>query len=114
MAHRFVQARNYTRAGRNAIDLIVVHTMEAPEKPGTAENVADWFAGATAPQASAHYCIDADSIVQTVRDEDIARHAPGANHNGIGLEHAGFARFTVGDWGNDYNRRMLDRSSTLV
>jgi len=114
MAYRFVQARHYTSAQRTAIDLIVVHTMEAPQKPTTAENVASWFAGATAPQASAHYCVDADSIVQTVRDEDVAWHAPGANHNGLGLEHAGFARFSADDWGNEYNQRMLDRSSTLV
>jgi N-acetyl-anhydromuramyl-L-alanine amidase AmpD len=114
MSYPFVQARNYTSAGRKTIDLVVVHTMEAPDKPETAENVARWFAGSSAPQASAHYCVDADSVVQSVRDEDIAWHAPGANHNGIGLEHAGFARFTGADWADDYNRRMLDRSATLV
>jgi hypothetical protein len=50
----FVQARNYTRGRSNPIDVIVVHTMESPEKPDTAESVAAWFAGSTAPQASAH------------------------------------------------------------
>jgi hypothetical protein len=29
----FVQARHYTRGRSNAIDLIVIHTMESPEKP---------------------------------------------------------------------------------
>ena len=48
----FVQARNYTRGRSNAIDLLVIHTMEAPEKPTTAENVANWFAGSSAPQAT--------------------------------------------------------------
>ena len=88
---KFVQARNYTRGRSNAIDVLVIHTMESPEKPDTAESVANWFGGATAPEASAHYCIDSDSIVQCVHDEDVAWHAPGANHNGLGFEHAGRA-----------------------
>ena len=44
----FVQARNYTRGRSNPIDVIVIHTMESPEKPDTAESVANWFAGSTA------------------------------------------------------------------
>lgn len=110
----FVQARNFTRAQRTSIDLIVIHTMEAPEKPATAENVAAWFAGANAPPASAHYCVDSDSIVQCVRDADIAWHAPGANHHGIGVEHAGYARQTPEEWDDAYSRAMLARSSELV
>ena len=114
MAYRFIQARNFTAAGRTAIDLIVLHTMEAPQKGSTAENVANWFAGASAPQASAHYCIDNNSIVQCVRDRDVAWHAPGANHDGLGFEHAGFARFSAAEWANDYNQAMLARSATLA
>src|SRR5262249_5723922 len=110
----FIQAKNFTAANRTAIDVLVVHAMEAPDKPDTAENVANWFGGSTAPQASAHYCIDSNSIVQCVRDEDVAWHAPGANHNGLGFEHAGFSRFTPSDWDNAYNRAMLDLSAQLV
>ena len=58
-----------------AIDVLVIHTMESPEKPDTAESVANWFSGSTAPQASAHYCIDGNSIVQCVHDDDVAWHA---------------------------------------
>ena len=102
MAYPFIQARNSTPANRTTIDLLVIHTMEAPEKPDTAENVARWFAGSTAPQASAHYCIDDDSIVQCVHDKDVAWHAPGANHNGLGFEHAGFAAQAPKDWQDAY------------
>jgi N-acetyl-anhydromuramyl-L-alanine amidase AmpD len=114
MAIPFVQARNFTRGRSNAIDVLVIHTMESPEKPDTAESVAYWFAGATAPQASAHYCIDANSVVQCVRDEDVAWHAPGANHNGIGFEHAGKAAQTGNEWNDEYSTSMLDRSAQLV
>ncbi len=112
---KFIPARNFTvgRIGR-AIDWIVIHSMEAPEKGSTAENVASWFGGASAPKASAHYCIDNDSIVQCVLDKDIAWHAPGANSNGIGLEHAGYARQTEAEWLDDYGRDMLERSAALT
>jgi N-acetyl-anhydromuramyl-L-alanine amidase AmpD len=110
----FIQARNYTRGRSVPIDVLVIHTMEAPEKPTTAENVAKWFAGSTAPQASAHYCIDNNSIVQSVHDKDVAWHAPGANSNGLGFEHAGRAAQGAADWSDDYSDSMLRLSAELV
>jgi len=112
---RFIQARNYTRGPRRGpVTLIVLHTMEASEKGTTAEAVAGWFAGPQAPQASAHYCIDNDSIVQCVKDDDIAWHAPGANANGIGLEHAGYARQTPEEWEDEFSKAMLLKSAGLT
>lgn len=111
---KFVQAKNFTKAGRKKVDLVVIHTMEAAEKPNTAENVAAWFAGASAPKASAHYNVDCDSVVQSVKEEDVAWHAPGANHNGIGIEHAGFAKQNAADWSDDFSTRMLVLSAKLV
>src|SRR3954447_10294902 len=110
----FVQARNFTRGRSNAIDVLVIHTMESPEKPDTAESVANWFAGSTAPQASAHYCIDENSVVQCVRDEDVAWHVPGANHNGLGFEHAGRAAQGKRDWADEYSAKMLELSAGLL
>jgi N-acetyl-anhydromuramyl-L-alanine amidase AmpD len=110
----FVQAKNFTRGRSNAIDVLVIHTMESPEKPDTAESVAHWFAGSTAPQASAHYCIDDNTVVQCVHDGDVAWHAPGANHNGLGFEHAGRAAQSKHDWSDDYSAKMLDLSAQLV
>ena len=110
----FVQARNFTRGRSSHIDVLVIHTMESPEKPNTAEDVASWFAGSNAPQASAHYCIDGNSVVQCVHDSDVAWHAPGANHNGLGFEHAGKAAQTAHDWSDDYSAKCLELSATLV
>lgn len=111
---RFVQAKSYRAAGRSAVDLVVIHTMEASKTLRTAENVAAWFAGKSAPEASAHYCVDADSIVQCVLERDVAHHAPGANRTGIGVELAGYARQTPADWDDPYNREMLARAAELV
>ena len=114
MTIAFVQARNFTKGRSNPIDVLVMHTMESPEKPDTAESVANWFAGSTAPQASAHYCIDENSVVQCVHDNDVAWHAPGANHNGLGFEHAGRAAQGPRDWADAYSTKMLELSAELV
>lgn len=110
---QFIQARNYTPApvGRQ-IDLIVVHDMEAPDKPDTAENVAKWFAGPNAPQASAHYCVDDNSMVWCVKDHDVAWAAPGANHQGLHYEMAGYAKFRRVTWLDAYNKAMLALAAT--
>lgn len=109
----FVQARWFTPTSGREIDLIVVHSMEVPEKADTAEGVARYFQ-TTDKKASAHYCVDGDSEVQCVRDMDVAYHAPGANHNGIGIEHAGYARQTTAEWVDAYGDPMLSRSARLT
>ena len=113
MAYPFVESPHVTKTGGRQIDLIVIHTMEMDEKGDTAENCAQWFRNPAA-SVSAHYCVDADSIVQCVRDQDVGWHAPGANHDGIGIEHAGRAKQTGREWGDPYSVAMLERSAALV
>ena len=111
---KLIQARNFRKGRSGKIDLIVLHSMEAAEKPTTAEGVANWWHGPGSPVSSCHYCVDNDSVVQCVYDEDTAWHAPGANHNGIGIEHAGFAKQTKAEWLDDYGLQMLGRSAELA
>jgi N-acetyl-anhydromuramyl-L-alanine amidase AmpD len=113
VAYPFVESPHVTKTAGRQIDLIVIHTMEMDEKGETAENCAQWFRNPKA-KVSAHYCVDADSIVQCVRDQDVGWHAPGANHDGIGIEHAGRAMQTGRDWSDPYSTAMLERSATLV
>jgi hypothetical protein len=116
----FVPAKWFTKGPRNcAITVLVIHDMEAPEGPKTAENVAAYFAdpkdkAGNPVKASAHFNVDCDSIVQSVREEDIAWHAPGANSNGIGIEHAGYARQTREEWLDEYSTATLKLSAKLV
>jgi hypothetical protein len=111
MAETFLQAANFTPTNGRQIDLIVVHDMEAPEGPTTAENVAQFFHNQTPGDknggSSAHQCFDSDSQVRCVQDRDVAWHAPGVNHNGIGYEHAGYARQTRAEWLDDFSRATL-------
>ena len=113
MAYPFVPSPHVTKTGGRQIDLIVIHTMEMDEKGETAEHCAEWFQNPAA-QVSAHYCVDANSIVQCVRDQDVGWHAPGANHDGIGIEHAGRAKQTGREWSDAYSTAMLERSAGLV
>lgn len=119
LPYPFLQASGYTRVGSlgefRPVDLIVVHDMEAPELTKTAENVAQYFhTGAGGRKVSSHYCIDSDSVVQCVREDDVAWCAPGSNHNGIQLEHAGYARQSERDWQDVYSKAMLDLSAKLT
>jgi hypothetical protein len=111
----FIACKNVTRVypSERPINHIVIHTMENPEKPGAAENVALWMAGKNAPAASAHYFIDLDSVIQGVRDQDVAWHAPGVNSTGIGLEHSGFAKQTPEEWDDLPSRAILSLSAKL-
>jgi hypothetical protein len=109
----FVEARHYGHTPRALIDLIVLHCMEAPEASTTAERCAVYFA-TTDTHASAHYCVDADSVVQCVPDHCVAYAAPGANHNGLQIELAGYARQSRAEWLDAFGARMLWLAAQLV
>jgi N-acetyl-anhydromuramyl-L-alanine amidase AmpD len=111
-----VECRYWTRGvTRIAIDWVVLHCMEAAQTATTAENCAHYLATLLddEPPRSCHYFTDCDSVVQGVLEEHIAWHAPGANHNGIGIEHAGYTRETEADWLDDFGKRMLSLSAQL-
>jgi peptidoglycan hydrolase-like protein with peptidoglycan-binding domain len=113
---KLVRAKNFRTANRpaSAVLWIVLHSMESAEKPYTAENVAAWFASSSAPMASAHFCIDSDSIVQCVPLKDVAFAAPGANAEGVHIEMAGYARQTEAEWLDDFGLAMLSRVALVM
>ena len=90
--------------------VVVVHTMEAPEGPQTAENVAHYFASGQVV-ASAHICIDQDSVVYCLPSSAVAFAAPGCNHDGYQVEHAGYARQSPEEWGDAASVSMLQLSA---
>lgn len=94
---------------------VVLHTMETGENSSIAENIgAGWFTNPNA-QASAHYCVDDNSIVQCVNEGDYAwASGPTGNVNGIQIEMAGRAAQSRADWLDDYSRAMLERTAALT
>ena len=112
----FVKARWFTplpKTPRRRVRVIVIHDMEFPERLTAAEDVARYFA-TTATKGSAHLCVDADSIVQCVRDNDVAWAAPGCNNDGIQIELAGYAKQTRAEWLDEYSTALLHRAADAV
>lgn len=114
LPHTVIEAANWSRhIGPQRKRVIVLHAMEAPEKGETAESCARYFQRPEV-QASAHYCIDSNSIVQCLPPELVAWHAPGANQFGIGLEHGGYSKQTRPEWLDPYGVSMLELSAHLA
>lgn len=72
---------------------IVLHDEEA----ATAESAARWFANPKSG-GSAHLCVDDDTCYRCLPNERIANGAPGANTNGLHIEQAGFAKWSLVLW----------------
>lgn len=112
---KFVPAKYYTKVETLRFKrVIVAHDMEYPETSSAAESIANYFHTITEKypsgkpkKPSAHINIDNDSAVRCVRDNDVANAAPGANHDGLQLEMAGFGRQTRAQWLDDYSKSML-------
>lgn len=102
----FLQARDFGPKRTGSVRLIVIHDMEFPERVTAAEDVAKYFQAPDKP-SSAHVCIDSDSVVQCVKDSYVAFAAPGANHDGIQIELAGYGNQTPGEWRDKYSIALL-------
>lgn len=120
MAIPFLQALHYKKATRRSVDLVVIHSAEIGESLDGAEALMRVCAAGRrnadgSPIVSSwHYAVDADSVTQSVREEDIAFHAPGVNPRSIGIELTGRARQSAAEWDDQFSRRMLERASILV
>lgn len=109
-----IPARNFTRAMRTTARVLVLHTTENACAPGVARNVAAWFAGPSAPQASAHYVVGPDVTLQGVPLACVAWAAPGANNDGVQIEQVGRAAFSEADWAGEPQQAMLERVAQLL
>lgn len=110
----FVQARDWRYAARTTVDILTLHSAEIGEFHSSAESVAAYFKLGPVKPSSSGYVVDDDSIIQCVRDEHIAFHAPGVNPRSIGIEQAGYAKQTRAEWLDPYGQRMLRLVAALV
>lgn len=106
----YVPAKYYTPADRLLVDLIVLHSTETSRGPNAARKVADYFAAPT-NEASAHFVVDDDVVIQGVHKHDIAWAAPGANRRGIQIEMIGHASQSQEAW---LDGKILWRTARLV
>lgn len=114
----FLQARDFHRGPRTVVNWIVIHTAEVAPLPTSANALMlACHRGSTGPDgkprlASWHFAVDSENITQSVKEEDIAFHAPGANKTGIGIELA--CRCMQNDWRSPYSQAMLGQAAQLV
>lgn len=116
MTYPLIKAKNFTvNRGGKKVRLIVIHTMETPETPKRARQVATWFSGSTSPQASAHYCVDDKEIIQSVLDTNTAWAVDefSTNEASISIELAGSASQTASQWNDAYSKGELDLAAKL-
>lgn len=107
-----ITARWFSPGGNLPVRRIVIHDEEHPFDDQSAEGVARMFKSSDR-KASAHYIVDADSVVRCVADKDVAYHAP-PNKGSIGVERDGFATFTRAQWLSDYGTKAGLRQAQLV
>jgi N-acetyl-anhydromuramyl-L-alanine amidase AmpD len=110
----WIQARHLTTGRRAAVQLVVIHTAEVDCRPGVALAVANYFANPPAPQASAHYVVGPEIVVQCVAERDTAWAAPGANPTGVHVELAARASWSAEQWLAPDVEAMLARAAQLV
>lgn len=110
----FLQAKYYAAlTAARKVDLVVVHAAEVQPGPLAAEWLLKYCA-ANDRVASWHYAVDADSVTQSVKEGDVAYHAPGANAKGVGLELATFGKPTAAQWADPYHQKMLTLAAWLT
>jgi len=117
ISYPFLQAKYYTTGrGGNKVSWIFIHTMETPETPSRAKQVWQWFAGKTAPQASAHYMVDATSIEQSIKLADTAWAVDDyyTNQKSVSIETSGQASQTPAQWADAYSTAELHLEAKLT
>lgn len=110
---QYIESPNKHEGRIKDLRLIVWHDMEMPEYTSTAERCANYFASPKAG-VSAHLCADPDSVVECVKPEDTAWHAPGANADGYGVELAGKASQLRADWLDDASKATIRQAAKPV
>ncbi|MFZ9202313.1 MAG: N-acetylmuramoyl-L-alanine amidase [Opitutales bacterium] len=116
----FLQARHYLPANRLKVNWVVLHSAEIGESFEGAEILMKRcaekrvYANGKDIVSSWHYAVDANSVTQSVREEDIAFHAPGANAAGVGIELCGRARQTLSEWQDEYSTSAIKHAANLT
>ena len=93
---KFIQAKNYKKANRNEIKLIILHFDKSIEL------------------SSVHFYVNDLNIIQCVKEEDIAYHSEYLDDFSIGIEHDGYIRKTETQWFDSFSTQMLKRSAKLT
>lgn len=110
-------AKNFTSGRQNhQVQVIVLHSAENQELPGQAAHLAQWFAGTTAPEASANVMVDNAHIVTSVEDTDTAWAVDDFPLNLVSwnVELTGHASNTAAQWADAYETATIKEAVLAV
>lgn len=102
----FIRALATSGRRSQRVRLIVLHSMEAPERPTMAEDLGGYWSRNRV--ASSHFGVDNNSIVQYVDIGEVAWHAGGVNAFSVGIEQAGTASQSAVEWDDEFSRAMIN------
>lgn len=111
MPYPYIPARRHG-GKQSAVTRIVIHATVSPCVRGGARNVARYFQSQAAG-GSAHYIVDPGEIVQAVKDNVVAHHAP-PNTGTLGVELCDPQKGDPSRWADDAHEAMLRRAAGLV
>lgn len=102
------------KPGTDRPRLIVIHTMEAPERDGMARQTAVWVRDSGgAAQVSCHFTVDNAEAIRCVSDTSVAfTQLTPWNDMSLSIEQAGYAGQSAGDWQDPFSvgqRRLVAR-----
>lgn len=92
---------------------VVIHTAEIDERNDAAEALESYAARHETP-VSWHYAVDADSITQSVAEQDTAFACGPGNTRSVNIELAGRASQSPESWQDAYSRAVLERAALLT
>jgi hypothetical protein len=93
----------------------VLHSAETPLRAGYAGSLSrNWFGPSGGATTSCHYFTDPAETWGVLPDELVAYHVGGANPRSIGVEQAGYARYTRAEWTTPEGMAQLRRNAVLM
>lgn len=111
MSYTYIPARLHGGA-QSAISRIVIHATVSPCVAKGARNVAAYFQSREAG-GSAHYIVDPGEVIQAVKDDVVAYHAP-PNTGTLGVELCDPQAGSPLRWQDGPHEQMLIRAAALV
>lgn len=105
-SRRYTAVRNSGKRSLSAIELVVIHDPESPSAQSTAQYLANASAN---PGGSYHIIVGDESCYRLLDNDVIAWGAPNANHNGVHISIAGYARWKRDEWLK--HKRALQRAA---
>lgn len=108
-----IPARNKGKSGKNKPRAVVIHGTVSSDNPGTARNIANWWASSRSPMTSCHYIVDPREVIQCVGDHTVAYHC-GSNQDTIGVELCDEQQGPASRWQDADSQAIIRRAARLV